>query len=58
MKIQTLTLSKLQKIEKDDGISGVQSFLKSLRVPKHDYTQSEHYEFLENKLPKTEDFER
>ena len=58
MRIQTLTLSKLQEVEKLGGISGVQKFLKSLRVPKHDYTQSEHYEFLENKLPKTEDFER
>jgi hypothetical protein len=58
MKIQTLTLEKLQKLEKDGGVNGVQKFLKSLRVPKHDYTKSEHYEFLENKLPKTEDFER
>ena len=58
MRIQTLTLSKLQEVEKLGGISGVQKFLKSLQVPKHDYTQSEHYEFLENKLPKTEDFER
>lgn len=58
MKIQNLTLSKLQGIEKDGGVSGVRDFLKSLRVPKHDYTQSEHYEFLRNKLPRTEDFER
>ena len=58
MRIQTLTLAKLQEVERLGGISGVQKFLKSLRVPKHNYTESEHYEFLENKLPKTEDFER
>ena len=58
MRIQTLTLAKLQEVERIGGISGVRRFLKALRVPKHNYTESEHYEFLENKLPKTEDFER
>lgn len=45
MRIQNLTLAKLQEIEKTNGIGGVQKFLKSLRIPKHNYTQSEHYEF-------------
>ena len=38
MRIQTLTLAKLQEVERLGGISGVQKFLKSLRVPKPNYT--------------------
>lgn len=58
MKIQNITLAQLSHIEESAGVKGVQSFLKSLRVEKHDYSQSENYEFLENKLPHTEDYER
>ena len=58
MEIQSLTLEQLKRFEETAGIKGVQSFLKSLRVPKRDYSKSENYEFLENKLPHNDDFER
>lgn len=58
MQVQSLTLAQLSHIEKSGGVKGVQSFLKSLRVEKHDYSKSENYEFLENKLPHTDDYER
>lgn len=58
MKIQKLTLEKLMSFEKKEGERGVQNFLKSLRVPKNHFSETENYEFLENKLPKTDDFER
>ena len=58
MQIQSLTLEQLKKVEKAGGIRGVQTFLQSLKVQKHDYSKSENYDFLEDKLPHTEDFER
>lgn len=58
MQIQSLTLEQLKEFEDTAGTRGVQNFLKSLKVPKHNYSKSENYEFLENNLPKTEDFER
>ncbi len=58
MQIQKLTLEQLTQIEKKGGVRGVQSFLKSLKVEKHDYTKSENYEFLENKLTRSDDNER
>ena len=58
MEIQSLTIEQLKRFEETAGIKGVQSFLKSLRVPKRDYSKSENYEFLENKLPHNDDFER
>lgn len=58
MRIQNLTLAELSQIEQTEGVRGVQNFLKSLRVEKQDHTKSENYEFLENKLLHTEDFER
>ncbi len=58
MQIQKLTLAELEHFEKTEGPAGVQNFLKSLRVPKQNFEESENYEFLENKLPHTDDFER
>lgn len=58
MQIQQLTLEQLTSFERSEGIRGVQSFLKSLRVPKNEFSKSENYEFLEHKLPHTEDYER
>lgn len=58
MKIQSLTLEQLSQFEKNEGIKGVQSFLKSLKVEKQDFSKSENYEFLENKLLKLDDYER
>ena len=58
MQIQTLGLEELDNIEKNGGVNGVQAFLKSLKITKHDYSKSENYKFLENKLPLTDIFER
>lgn len=58
MQIQQLTLEQLTSFERSEGIRGVQSFLKSLRVPKNEFPKSENYEFLEHKIPHTEDYER
>lgn len=58
MQIQSLTLAQLSHIEHEGGTRGVQNFLKSIRVKPHDYSTSENYEFLENKLQNLDDFER
>lgn len=58
MQIQKLTLEQLTSFEKKEGVKGVQSFLQSLKVPKNNFSKAENYEFLEHKLPQTDDFER
>ncbi len=58
MQIQKLTLEQLTSFEKENGSKGVQSFLKSLKVPKNNFSKAENYEILEHKLPVTDDFER
>ena len=58
MLVQTLTPVELTYIEKRLGVKGVQNILKAVKVRKHDHTKSENYEFLENKISNSSDYER
>lgn len=56
--IQNLTLTKLLEIENTEGFSGVKRILKTFKGIKQDYSQTEHYEYLKNKLINTDDYEK
>ena len=57
MQVQSLTFAQLAHIEKS-GVKGVQDILRAVSVGKNNFSKSENYEFLKNRLPQTDDYER